>query len=497
VPTQRALRVVIVGAGVGGIAAAIELRRHGFTEVTLLERGEGVGGTWRYNTYPGCVCDVPSHLYSYSFAQRRDWSRLCSPQGEILSYLEGVARTHGVDRLVVPDVEVTSCEWNDQRCEWTIQSADGRSWTSDALIVATGQLHQPAIPRLPGAEDFAGHSFHSARWDHEYPLEGRSVAVIGTGASAIQFIPEIAERVGRLYVFQRTGNWFLPRRNRPYPNLFKALVRYVPGLQAFRRVFVYFYAELLTMMIRHPRSWGLIGRLNSTLFMRRQLTDPEVRRKAWPDYTFGCKRILFSSEYLPTLQRPNVELVTEGIDRLTAGGIVTDDGRERPVDCIIHATGFRTTEFMFPMEIAGSGGRTLRDTWAEGAHAHLGITVPGFPSLFLMYGPNTNTSGGSIIFYEEQQAGYIRQALEMVRGRSAGAIEVREEVEAASDRELQARFNGTAWVACDSWYRDRSGRIVANWPGYMREYEERVRKIDPSEYRLVPAPEREPEPVAA
>jgi cation diffusion facilitator CzcD-associated flavoprotein CzcO len=481
---------------VGGIASAVELRRHGFNDITILERGPQLGGTWLWNTYPGCVCDVPSHLYSFSFAQRRDWSRLCSPQPEILTYLEGVALEQGVDRLVVPNVDVSSCAWDEQSCQWTITSADGRTWQADALILATGQLHQPALPRFDGAAEFGGRSFHSARWDHDYPLEGKDVAVIGTGASAIQFIPEVAERARRLYVFQRTGNWFLPRRNRPYPRLVKALIKWVPGLQAFRRVFIYYYAEALTLQIRHPRTWGRLGRLNSTLFMRRQLSDPAVRRKAWPDYTFGCKRILFSSEFLPTLQRPTVELVTDRIARLSSDGIVTADGRERRVDCIIYATGFRTTEFMFPMEVVGVDGLTLRDAWSGGAHAHLGMTLPRFPSLFFMYGPNTNTSGGSIIFYEESQAGYIRQALELVRDRSAGAIEVRREVEEASDRELQARFNGTAWVACDSWYRNESGRIVANWPGYMREYEERVRQIDPSEYRLVPAPEREPEPVA-
>jgi cation diffusion facilitator CzcD-associated flavoprotein CzcO len=485
--------VVIVGAGVGGLAAAIELRRHGVREVTLLERGPGLGGTWLYNTYPGCVCDVPSHLYSYSFAQRRDWSRLCSPQDEILRYLQEVAREHDVQRLVVPNTEVTSCTWDEERCRWTVRSADGGTWTADALILATGQLHQPAIPRLEGADEFAGHSFHSARWDADVPLEGKDVAVIGTGASAIQLIPRVAEQARRLYVFQRTGNWFLPRRNRPYSRLAKALIRHLPGLQTFRRVFIYYYAEALTLNIRHPRTWGLIGRVQSTLFMRRQLRDREVRRNAWPNYAFGCKRILFSSEYLPTLQLPHVELVTDRIARLSGQGIVTADGTERPVDAIVYATGFRTTEFMFPMEIVGAGGRTLREAWSEGPHAHLGMTVPGFPSLFLMYGPNTNTSGGSIIFYEEAQASYIRQALELVADHGAGAIEVRPEVEAASDRELQARFEGTAWVACDSWYRDATGRIVANWPGYMREYEQRVRALDPEEYRLLPAPDRERE----
>ena len=316
--------------------------------------------------------------------------------------------------------------------------------------------------------------------------------MIGTGASAIQFIPHVAEQAAKLHVFQRTGNWFMARSNREYPEWFKNLLQRIPGLQALRRKYIYNYAESITLMIRHPRTWGRIGWLLSSAFMRSQLKDPEVRRKAWPDYTFGCKRILFSSEFLPALQRPNVELITDRITRITEKGIVIADGAERELDCLIYATGFRTTEFMFPMQISGVGGRTLGEAWADGPHAHLGIAVPGFPSLFLMYGPNTNTSGGSIIFYEETQAAYIRQALEQVRRHGAAAIEVRSAVEAASDRELQARFAGTAWLACDSWYRDRTGRIVTNWPGYMREYEQRLRTLDPSEYELIPAPEREP-----
>ncbi len=486
---MSAQRVVIVGAGVGGIAAAIELKRLGF-DVTILERADGVGGTWRYNTYPGCACDVPSHLYSFSYAQRADWSRLCSPQDEILHYLNGVARDHGVDRLVVPNCEVSSCSWDDDVCKWTVESSDGRSWEADALVIATGQLHQPAYPRLEGS--FAGHSFHSARWDHDYNLRGKRVAVIGTGASAVQFVSEIAEQAAKLHVFQRTGNWFMPRKNRAYPSWLKAIFKRVPGVEAFRRGFVYYHTESLTLAIRHPRTWGKFAWARSALFMRWQLRDPEVRRKVWPDYTFGCKRILFSSWFLPALQRPNVELVTEPIARLGERGIVTADGVEREVDCVIYDTGFRTTEFMFPMEINGSQGRSLREAWADGPHAHLGITVPGFPSLFLMYGPNTNTSGGSIITYEEAQAGYIRRALEQVRNRGAAAIEVRADVEAASNTETQARFAGTAWLDCNSWYRDQQGRIVTNWPGYMREYEQRASVLDPSEYTFVPQPAKVP-----
>ncbi len=318
--------------------------------------------------------------------------------------------------------------------------------------------------------------------------------MIGTGASAVQFVPEVAEQASKLHVFQRTGNWFFPRKNMTYPRWLKALFMHVPGIERLRRIGLYYYAESLTLMIRHPRTWGKIGWLRSALFMRWQLRDPEVRRKVWPDYTFGCKRILFSSWFLPALQRPNVELVNEPISRLHEGGVETSDGALHEVDCIIYGTGFRTTEFMFPMEVTGRERRSLREAWADGAHAHLGIAMPGFPSLFLMYGPNTNTSGGSIIAYEEAQASYIRQALSLVRSRQAAAIEVRADVEAASDRELQARFAGTAWTQCDSWYRDEQGRVVTNWPGYMREYEQRTRVLDANEYALVPQPDRAPLP---
>jgi cation diffusion facilitator CzcD-associated flavoprotein CzcO len=474
------MRIVIVGAGVGGIAAAIELRCHGFEDITVLERGPELGGTWHWNTYPGCACDVPSHLYSFSFAQRRDWSRLCSPQDEIRRYLHEVADEFGVTPLVRTGVNVTTCAFSDATAEWTLCAQDGREFIADAVILATGQLHQPAVPRLAGEEQFAGHRFHSAAWDHDYDLDGKQVAVIGTGASAVQFVPEIVDRVGRLHVFQRTGNWFMPRRNRPYPAPYHWLIEHAPALQAFRRGFWMRYGEFLTLMIRHPRTWGRVGALVSRLFMLSQLRDPEVRRRAWPDYTFGCKRVLFSSQFLPALQAPNAELITEPITSLTQRGILTADGTERQVDCIIYGTGFRTTEFMFPME-------------AEGPHAHLGISVPGFPSLFLVYGPNTNTSGGSIIFYEETQVAYIRQAIEHVVRSGAAAIDVRPEVEAASDQALQARFVGTAWTACDSWYRTADGRIVTNWPGYMSEYGDRLRRLEPGEFRLVPAPERAPD----
>ena len=485
---SRTLEVLIVGAGFGGIAAAIELRRHGITDITILEKAPELGGTWFYNSYPGAACDVPSHLYSFSFAQRRDWSRLCSPQPEIRAYLGDVARAYGIDRLVRTSTTVTACAWDAERCRWSVQTADGRAHEADVLVIATGQLDQPTRPALDGAESFAGHSFHSAEWDHGYPLAGKRVAVIGTGASAVQFVPEIAPTVQRLSVFQRTGNWLLPRRNRRYNGAIRAVIERVPGLQALRRRFVFEYTESLTLAIRHPRSIGRLAAARSAGFMRSQLKDPELREKAWPDYTFGCKRILFSSHYLPALARANVELVTDAIARMTPTGIETVAGAEHDVDCVIWATGFKSTDFMFPMRVTGGDGVELHEYWSGGAHAHLGMCVPGFPNMFVMYGPNTNTSGGSIIVYLEAQAGYIRQAVEQLSARRAGAIEVRAEVEYASDRELQARFAGTAWTQCDSWYRDENGRIVTNWPGYMREYLERTARLDAAEYRFAPLP---------
>ena len=475
-------RVLIIGAGFGGIAAAIELRRHGLERITILEAAREIGGTWFYNSYPGAACDVPSHLYSYSYEQRRDWTRFCSPQSEILSYLRDVARDHAIDALVRCSQRVTECSFDELRSVWTVSTESGERHEAEALVLATGQLNRPHVPALPGVERFTGHSFHSARWDHDYDLIDKRVAVVGTGASAVQFVPAIAPSVKRLAVYQRSGNWMLPRENRLYPPWFRRAVDRVPGLQWLRRRWIFDYCESLTLAIRHPRTLGRLFGLRSSSFMRSQLPDRELRAKAWPDYTFGCKRVLFSSYYLPALGRPNVELVTEPIAEVTENGLRTSDGREREFDCIIWSTGFRASEFMAPTEVHGLGGAELRRVWEDGPHAHLGLTVPGFPSMFLMYGPNTNTSGGSIIVYLEAQASYIRQALVALRDLGSRKLDVRPEVEAASDRATQARFRGTAWTDCDSWYRDGDGRIVANWPGYMRDYLERTRTFDPAEF---------------
>ncbi len=478
------MKVIIIGAGFGGIAAAIELRKHGFNDVTILDRAAESGGTWYYNNYPGSACDVPSYLYSFSFAQRAGWTRFCSPQPDILNYLRDVAHEFGVDRLIVPNADITSCTWNETTASWTIVSADGRTWEANAVVLATGQLHNALYPSIEGREVYAGHSFHSSSWDHDFDFSDRRVAVIGSGSSAAQFVPAIAGEVQRLIVFQRTPNWFLPRKNHHSPRVVRTAMRFRP-LRTFVRFLISVAADGFILMMLHPKTYGRLGEAASLSFMRWQLKDPVLRRKVRPNYSFGCKRIVFSSFFLRTLQRSNVDLVTEPIARMTQRGIVTCDGVEREVDCIIYGTGFHAADFMYPMDIVGIGGRTLRESWADGPHAHLGIAVPGFPSLFLMYGPNTNTPGGSVVVLLEAQASYLRQALETVRFHGAAAVDVRPSVEAKSDSKTQARFIGTAWTHCDSWYRSPDGRNIANWPDYMRKYVTRTRAYDPGDFNLV------------
>ncbi len=479
------MRVAIVGAGFSGIAMAIALRREGIDDFTILERADDLGGVWHHNTYPGAACDVPSYLYSYSYDQRRDWSQPCSPQQEILDYLHDTARKHGVIDRVRTGTEVASAEFDDAGTRWTLRTTTGEEIQADALVVACGQLSRPRWPSLPGMDEFRGRSFHSAEWDHDYDMTGKRVAVIGTGASAIQFVPEVAERAAHLDVYQRSAPYMLPRDNSPYPELMRRAIAHVPGLQAARRYGMWLFMETFVAGITRVKPLGALLRTWSKLFMRSQLKDPAVRQKAWPDYPFGCKRILFSSEYLPALQRPDVELVTDEVERVTPGGVVTADGRERDVDCIVYGTGFRSTDFVMPMAVTGAGGRDLQEAWARGAEAHLGMSVSGFPNMFVLYGPNTNLGVGSIIVMIEAQVRYVMDALRAARSRGA-ALEVRPEVQAASGDRLQERLRDSVWTSCRNWYRlDGSGRVVNNWPGFMVEYVRATRAIRPEEFREV------------
>jgi cation diffusion facilitator CzcD-associated flavoprotein CzcO len=480
---------LIVGGGYSGIAMAVGLRQAGQDDWLLVEQSDGLGGVWRDNTYPGAACDVPSYLYSLSTDQRKDWTRPCSPQEEIRSYLESVARHHRLAERVRTGVTVRSATWDDAAARWTVELEDGTSITCAVLAMACGQLSKPAYPAIEGRESFAGPSFHSAEWDHDVPLQGRRVAVVGTGASAAQFVPPVAEQAQHLDVYQRTANWMLPRRNRPYAPWARRLIERVPGLQALRRGFMWTFMESgIAGQTRIPairlglRAW-------STWHMRNQVKDPAKREKLLPDYPIGCKRVLFSSAFLPALVRDDVEVVTDPIARVTETGIVVREAdgteTERPADVLIWGTGFKTHEFVAPIEVHGEGGRTLADEWKGGATAHLGITVAGFPNLFLLYGPNTNLGFGSIVVMIEAQVRYVVDALRVLRTTGAAALALRPAVQRSSTEEVQERLRASVWSSCDSWYRQGpEGRIVNNWPGQMVEYQRLTRAVDLTEYDL-------------
>jgi len=469
------VKVAVVGAGFSGLGMAVALKNAGH-DFTVFEAADDVGGVWHHNTYPGAACDVPSYLYSYSWAQRRDWPHPCSPQQEIHRYLRGIVADHGLAAHLRLNTAVARARWGDG---WKLETTDGERLEFDALVLACGQLSRPAFPCLDG--EFGGAAFHSAEWDHSVDLRGKRVAVIGTGASAVQFVPRIAEQAASLDVYQRTPAYMMPRRNPVYSGAAMAALRNVGGLQWLRRHGTKAYMELMTLGLLKVAPIAKAIELNSRAFLRYKVRDPELRRKLTPDYRFGCKRILFSSYYYEALQRPNTELVTDSVERLTADGVVAG-GRERPADVIIYGTGFRAQDFVAPLELTGADGLDLLQAWAGGAEAHLGITVAGFPNAFLLYGPNTNLGVGSIIVMIEAQVGYVMDALRLAATR--GALSVRPEIQQASSAVMQARLRDSVWTACDSWYRDDAGRVVNNWPGFMGEYERLVARVDPAEYEF-------------
>lgn len=489
------VQVAIVGAGFGGLAAAIALRKAGVDDLVILERADDLGGVWRENTYPGAACDIPSCLYSFSYDQRRSWSRPCSTQDEILDYLHTTADRHGLRAKVRTGTEVTTATFDPAAARWTLETSAGEPVTAQAIVLACGQLTRPLFPAVDGRASFAGPSFHSAEWDHAVELRGKRIAVVGTGASAIQFVPEIAKVAARVDVYQRTAPWILPRRNKPYAPWARRAIERVPGLQHARRLGILAFAESgIAGQTRVPLIRRAIGAW-ATWHMKNQVKDPALRAKVWPDYPIGCKRVLFSSHYLPALTRPNVDLVTDRIARISPGGVVTEDGTEREVDVVIYGTGFRAHDFVAPMRVLGRDGRELSDAWRDGARAHLGITVGGFPNLFLMYGPNTNLGFGSIIVMLEAQARYVASAIRTLRSTGpAAALDVRPEVEERTTTRVQERLRDTVWTDCQSWYREGAdGRIVNNWPGQMAEYVRATREIDLTEYDLA----REPAGVSA
>jgi cation diffusion facilitator CzcD-associated flavoprotein CzcO/acetyl esterase/lipase len=476
--------VAIIGAGFGGIGLAITLKKAGIDSLTILEKAEGIGGVWRDNTYPGATCDVPSHLYSFSFEPNPDWSRRYSPQPEILDYLERCLDKYGLRSNLRLGTEVSRAEFDEDSGRWRIETDGGETVEADVLVSSCGQLSRPAMTRIEGAERFKGPIFHTARWDHSVELEGKRVAVIGTGASTIQVVPAIAERVGQLDVYQRSAPYVIPKKDRPYMPWERRLFRWFPPARLMARFTQWLTFEVFIAAFNQFRA---VGRLGVRMFERNlddQVSDPELKRVLTPDDVLGCKRVLISPDYYSTLERPNVELVTQGVRELTKSGVVAEDGVERPADVIVLSTGFESTRFLAPMEIRGRDGRDLNEVWREGANAYLGMTVAGFPNLFVMYGPNTNLGSGSIIFQLESQMAYIADAVERLR-RTGGWLSVRPEVQRAFDSEMQSRLSTSVWqTGCNNWYVDEHGRNTNNWPGFTVEYRRRTRRLDPADYEV-------------
>ena len=471
--------VLIIGAGFGGIGMAIRLRRAGIDDFVVLEKAGDLGGTWRDNTYPGAACDVPSHLYSFSFEPKTDWSRRFPPQAEILDYLRHCAAKYRIKPRL--RTEVREASFDETAGLWRVRTAAGEELAARALVMACGQLNRPAYPDVPN--EFAGAAFHSARWDHGYDLTGKRVAVIGTGASAIQFVPHVAERAARLHVFQRTPPYVLDKPDRPYAAWERRLMARLPVLHTLSRASAYLRYESRGLgFISFP---GLMRRYAKTFEkgLAEQIADPGLRAALTPSHVMGCKRVLISGDYYAALTRPNVELVTDRIERLSRTGVVTADGRERPVDAVIYGTGFRTHDFLAPMRIHGLGGRDLNEAWRHGTRAYLGIVVSGFPNMFLLYGPNTNLGHNSIIYMLESQFTYVLgclRALSRVR-----YLDVRPDVQRAFDEDVQRRFRTTVWsTGCTSWYKAADGRIVNNWPGYTFGYRRATRRPNPRDFRV-------------
>jgi cation diffusion facilitator CzcD-associated flavoprotein CzcO len=480
-------RVAVIGSGFGGIGTVIRLQQRGITDVVVFEKAGDVGGTWRDNTYPGCQCDVPSHLYSFSFAPNPDWSRSFATQPEIQAYLRRIVDEHGVRDRIRFHHEVVDTSWQPGDQRWLVRTTGG-DCTADILVTAHGGLSAPSVPDLPGLDTFAGTVFHSAAWDHDHDLTGERVAVVGTGASAVQIVPHVQARAGHLSVFQRTAGWVMPRLDRPVPAARRALYRRVPLTQKLNRLVQYVSREAMVVLFVYRPALGRRAERLALDHLRQKVADPDLRARLTPTFSFGCKRILLSNEYYPALTQPNVEVVTEGIDSIGPTGVTTADGVTHELDTLILATGFSVTNHPIAHVIHGLGGQSLADAWAAGQRAYLGITVPRFPNLFALMGPNTGLGHSSIVFMLESQINYLIDAIEQMDRYGIGAVDVKPAAAVGFEREMQDRLGPSVWSSggCRSWYLDAEGRNTTMWPGFTFEYRRRTRRFKLSRYLTTP-----------
>lgn len=481
--------IVIVGSGFGGLGMGIRLKQAGIHDFTILEQGDEVGGTWRDNHYPGAACDIESHLYSFSFEPNPSWSRDYPPQKEILRYLIHCADKYQVRPHIRFRCAAISAHFDDASGTWEVHTSDGNSIRCRALISACGGLSKPALPDMLGLSTFAGKVFHSARWDHSFSLEGRRVAVIGTGASAIQIVPAIAPQVTKLYLYQRTPPWIIPKRDHRISATTQQRYHDHPLLQKLARLMCYLRHELAGIgFFVEPKLLSLISRLVKS-YIRRSIPNEALRAKVTPDYQLGCKRILLSNDYYPALCRDNVELVTSPIATVHPSGIQTVDGQQRELDAIILATGFEAADVVSPFPITGRSGTRLSDAWKDGAEAYLGTTISGFPNAFLIVGPNTGLGHSSMVYMIESQIAYILSALQTMHQEQLGSVEVKADVQNRYNRTIHQRLRHTVWSSgCASWYKTKSGKNTTLWPGFTFQFRRLTSHFSPADYEVKPLP---------
>lgn len=479
--------IVIVGTGFAGLCMAIRLKKAGIHDFTLLEQADEVGGTWRDNRYPGAACDVESHLYSFSFEPHSGWTQRFAPADEILEYLIRCVDKYQLRGHIRFRTNVVSARFDEASGQWTVVASDGATFRPRVLVVACGGLSRPAYPEIDGLTAFRGKIFHSARWDRSVSLEGKRIAVVGTGASAIQIVPAIASRVRHLAVYQRTAPWILPRPDRPIGPRERRLFRVLPAVQRWVRWAIYWQRETLALaFVAAPWMLKKFGEPLGRKHIETSVEDRAFRSKMLPTYPMGCKRILLASNYYEAVQRDNVEVVTDAIRKVVPDGIVTDDGAQREADAIVLATGFRAADPRGPFEIRGVSDRPLDDAWQDGAEAYLGITVAGFPNLFLFVGPNTGLAHSSMILMIESQAAYILGAIRAMRARRAKSVNVRSAAQARYNQRLQKRLGKTVWASgCHSWYLAPSGKNTTLWPGFTFEYRLRTARFDVRNYDVI------------
>ena len=492
--------VVVVGTGFSGLGMAIQLKRTGRHDFVVLEKSDDVGGTWRDNTYPGCACDIQSHMYSFSFDQNPDWSRSFSPQPEIWDYLRGVAGKYQLREHIRFGVEVTGARWDQDECRWHVTSKQGEESVGKYLVAGLGALHVPRIPELPGLAGFQGTMFHSANWDHDYDLRGKRVAVVGTGASSIQFVPQIAPDVAELKLFQRTPPWIMPKPDHAMPNWAKRLFRAVPTAQRMYRNLLYWINEARAIGFNGNPVIMKAGARIARRHLANQVKDPALRRRLTPDYVMGCKRVLISNDYYPALTRDNVDLIAEGVAEVLPNGVRTTDGVEHEVDAIIFGTGFHVVDAFDHLDVTGVEGRDLAKQWqSHGMQTHKGITVSGFPNLFFLLGPNTGLGHNSVVFMIESQVKYVSEAIGMLERNGADALDVRPQAQDRFNRRIQSKLVKGIWTrgGCTSWYLDAMGVNRTVWPGFTWRYWLETKRVNQDDFELISKRRQDKPTVAA